>query len=348
MFKNGPIGIPLVACVLVGASTGAVAEDFGNIEVHGYGTQTYMQSSANQYLGADDKGTWDNNFLGIVSAVTLNERSKLWAQLQTSSTAATRFTWFFIDYQLTDAVEAHVGRVKFPLGVYNEIIDAKFLQVSSLEPALYQEAADFVHDSYTGAGVDYTQSLGKAGEVIWQVYGGNNYDTHPPPDTRDRRAYGARVTYRTPVEGLRFMLSGYRTEAEVLADGRLVDEDRWIASVDFVRGDWNVKSEYGAHQFLGVSSSAYYLQVARTFSSRWTPFARFDYVSTNRALRQSDSYFQKIAVVGLDFMVNNNLRLRAENHFNHGYALPVASGEVQAGGGNANWSLLVIGLHFIF
>ena len=348
MFKIARKSLSLAACVWLVATTGAVAEEFGNFDVHGYGTQTYMQSSANQYLDANDKGTWDNNFLGIVGTVTLSDRSKLWAQLETSTLDVTRFTWFFVDYQFSEAVEGYVGRVKFPLGIYNEIIDAKFLQVSSLEPALYQEAADFVHDSYTGAGVDYHQSLGGSGELIWQVYGGNNYDTHPPPDSRDRRAYGGRVTYQTPLEGLRLLLSGYRTEAQVLSDGRLVDEDRWIASIDFVRGDWNVKSEYGSHHFLGVDSDAYYVQVARTLASRWTPFARYDYISTDRAQRQSDSYFQKIGVVGLDFRVNNNLTLRAENHFNQGYALPVASGEVQPGTGAAHWSLLVIGVHFIF
>jgi hypothetical protein len=348
MRKIGRAGIPLIACVLLGAAGDAWAENFGNIEVHGYGTQTYMQSTANQYLGADTRGTWDNNFLGIVTAVTLNDRTKLWAQLETSSTDATRFTWFFVDYQISDALEAHAGRVKFPLGIYNEIIDAKFLQVSSLQPALYQEAADFVHDSYTGVGFDYNQSLGGAGELIWQAYGGNNYDTHPPANSVDRRAYGGRLTYRTPVDGLRFLISGYRTEVELLPDEGLVKEDRWIASIDFVRGDWNLKSEYGSRRFRGVSSDAYYVQAARTFASRWTPFVRYDSVTTDRALGQSDSYFQKIMVIGLDYRLNSNISLRAENHFNHGYALPVASGEVRSDAGAPSWSLFVIGLHFIF
>src|SRR5690348_8975579 len=62
----------------------AQAVDFGSgFELHGYGSQDYMQASHNTYLGADNRGTWDNNFLGFVGTVTLNDKSKLWAQLET-------------------------------------------------------------------------------------------------------------------------------------------------------------------------------------------------------------------------------------------------------------------------
>ena len=133
----------MLSCV---AQIGA-AIDFGNdFALHGYGSQDYAQTTDNTYLRADHRGTWDDNFLAFVGTVSLNERSKLWAQLETSSMDTTRFTWFFVDYQLTDSATAHVGRVKFPLGLYNEIIDVKFLQLSSLEPLLYQSAADFAED----------------------------------------------------------------------------------------------------------------------------------------------------------------------------------------------------------
>src|SRR5882724_7738901 len=102
----------------MGAVSAAGAADFGAVEVHGYGSQNYLQASANQYLGADDQGTWDNNFLGIVGAVTLSEKSKLWAQLEASSSDQTTFTWFFVDYQLSDTTRLHIGRVKYPLGLY--------------------------------------------------------------------------------------------------------------------------------------------------------------------------------------------------------------------------------------
>ncbi len=337
------------ALLAVGCVCRAGAVDFGSgFELHGFGSQDYMQASHNTYLGADNRGTWDNNFLGLVGTVTLNDKSKLWAQLETSSTDATRFTWFFLDYQLTPNLRAHVGRVKYPLGLYNEYIDTKFLQVTSLEPAIYQGASDFVHDSYTGVGFDYTQNLGTGGEILWQVYGGNTYDADPPEDSRDRRAYGGRVTYSTPIDGLRLMVSGYKTDVEVLATRELVNEWRTIYSVDFVRNDWDVKAEAGHHTFMGVSSTGYYVQAGRTFWDKWMPFVRYDNVVLDTHFSGDDSYSQKIVVVGLNYKIQPNISLRIENHFNRGYALPVASGEVPAGAGTRNWDLLVAGVHFMF
>lgn len=341
----------IAACAIAGVvySAGAGAVQVGDeLEIHGYGSQDYLQASRNTYLGADHRGTWDNNFLGLVGTVTLNDRSKLWAQLETSSSESTRFTWFFVDYQLTSTVRLHAGRVKYPLGLYNEYIDTKFLQVTSLEPALYQGPADFVHDSYTGVGADYTQSLHSAGEIIWQVYGGNTYDTNPPPDSRDRRAYGGRITYQTPLDGLRLMFSGYRSQVEVLATRELTDEDRLIGSIDFVRNGWDIKSEYGTHDFLGVSSKAWYIQLGRTLGESWMPFFRYDYVNLDKESASTDSVTQKILVFGVNYKLLSNLSLRLEDQFNHGYALPVASGEVPFGQGERTWNLFVAGIHFMF
>jgi hypothetical protein len=342
-----------LACtaILSGAAQIAAAVDFGNdFALHGYGSQDYVQSSSdrNTYLGADHRGTWDNNFLAFVATVSLNERSKLWAQLETSSMDATRFTWFFVDYALTDALTAHVGRVKFPLGLYNETIDVKFLQMSSLEPSIYQIAADFVHDSYTGVGVDYTQDLGTAGRITWQVYGGNAYDTNPPADSRDRRMAGGRVTYATPVDGLRFMVSSYRTQVELLATRELVNETRVIGSIDYVQADWDLKAEYAAQSFDGVDSDGYYIQAGRTLADKWTPFVRYDYVTTDKSLAAGDAWHQKTVVGGINYKLLGNVSLRGEVHANRGFALPFASGEANPATAKRDWTLFVVGLHFIF
>lgn len=325
------------------------AVDFGNeFALHGYGNQDYAQTSNNTYEGADHRGTWDMNFFALVGTINLSERSKVWAQLETSSTDVTRFTWFFIDYQLTDVATVHVGRVKFPLGLYNEINDVKFLQLSSLEPLIYQAAADFTHDSYTGAGLDYNHDLGTAGHVTWQVYGGNTYDTAPPATGRDRRMYGGRMTYNTPLDGLRFMVSGYRTQVEIFATNAMVTETKWIASADYVHAAWDLKSEYAARSFDGVDSYGYYVQAGRTFMEKWTPFVRYDHIITDKSQGNNDAFAQKDFVAGLSYKLLSNVSLRAEAHANRGFALPVASGETDPATAKRNWTMFVVGLQFIF
>ena len=322
--------------------------DLGDrFDLHGYGYQDYVQTTKNPYLGADRHGSWDNNFLGLVLATTLTDQSKLWAQLESTTDDGTRFTWFFVDYQVSDALRAHVGRVKLPLGFYNEIIDAKSLQPAALEPSIYQGAADMVHDAYHGAGVDYEQDIG-AGHLTWQAWGGNVYDVHPPEDSRDRRAFGGRLIYRTPVDGLRFMGSAYRTNVETLADRSMSNEDREIVSAEFVRDQWDLKAEGAFHKFIGVKSYGYYVQAAYAVTEKWRPYARYDYVTTDKSQRGDPSFYQKTAVLGLGYKVGANIGLKAEAHLNRGYALPVASGEVETGAGASRWKLFVVAADFSF
>jgi hypothetical protein len=324
------------------------------MELHGYGYQDYIQTDNNTYLGADQKGTWDNNFLGLVSAITLNDKSKLWAQMQASSTDQVRFTWFFIDYQFNNNLRGHIGRVKLPMGLYNEVIDSKYLQVSQLEPSMYQGASDMFYDAYHGIGLDYDQAVG-AGRLAWQVYGGNIYDyTYDPAtsDAQDRRTFGGRVTYDTPVDGLKFMLTLNRVQMQVINNGvkdeALKNEDREILSASYVTDDYDLKAEYGNHKRLSITSRGGYLQGAYHLNDAWTPYVRYDYFTTDKSQDSDPSYYQKTAMVGVEYKISSNISARIEDHFNHGYALPVADGEVTAGAGKTNWNLFVAGINFVF
>ena len=330
------------------AGSGANAVELGDrFDLHGFGYQDYMQASANTYLGADRKGTWDNNFVGLVMAAKITDQSKFWAQLEDTSDGGTAVTWAFVDYDLTDTIRVHAGRVKFPLGFYNETIDAKGLQPAALEPSLYQSAADFVHDAYHGVGIDIEQDIG-GGHALWQLYAGNTYDTDPPETSRDRRVAGARVTYRTPIEGLTLMGSGYRTQVQVLATGSMVNETRAIASVGYLEDAWDVKAEYAVHRFMGVDSDAWYVQGAYAVGDHWKPYLRYDVAVLDRSRRQDPSYRQATTVVGIGYRINASIGLKLEDHMNRGYGLPVAEGSVAPGAGTRTWNLAVLAADFQF
>jgi len=318
------------------------------VELHAYGHQDYLQTGGgNTYMGADKRGSWDQNFLGLVGSFTLNEKSKLWAQLEASTNEATRFTWFFLDYQFNDNLRGHFGRTKFPIGLYNEVINVKFLHLSSLAPSIYQSGADMVYDAYHGAGLDYDQQLGN-GTVTWQAYAGNVYTVHPETDVKDRRLFGGRITYRTPIEGLRFMISPLRTQVEILADHTMSNEDRVWLSADYTNNGWDIKAEQATHKFLGVKASGYYVQVGRQITEKWTPFVRYDYITTDSARSHDPSFNQKTIAVGVSYKFMPNMDVRVENHFNRGYALPVSSEEIPAGAGRGNWNMFAVGVNFAF
>lgn len=354
--RMGSATATAVCLVLIAPASAQLLGD--RFDFHGYGYQNYMQTDGNTYLGAGTHGSWDDNFLGLVLAATISDRAKLWAQLEASSLDTTHFTWFFVDYQFTDTLSGHVGRVKLPLGFYNEIIDAKNLQVSLLEPLLYQSALDFEEDSYQGVGLDYEQKLPR-GHLTWQLYGGNTYDPDPPTNERDRGLIGARVTYTSPVNGLRFMVSAARVRDQTQSTHVLTNEDRLLLSAEYVTERLDLKSEWGTHTNgsavvnsngtpQGIRDYAYYAQFGYRVGSHWEPYLRYDYATTNVNQDRNPSYYQRTGVVGIGYQFTQNLIARLEDHISHGYALPVASGEVAPGAGKSDWNLTVAGLTFEF
>jgi hypothetical protein len=361
-----------VAAATLAAISPAFAEE-DRFSLHGYGNQDYWKSNSNSFDGSGGHGSLDNNFLGLVMSATVNDKSKVWAQLQASSTKSTQFTWFFVDYQITEQLRAHAGRVRFPYGIYNDIIDTKALQLSAALPLAYALEADMVYNAYNGIGLDYDADLGRSGRLLLQGFAGNVFETgtggnpdfpdqvqlsNLKADANNRRLYGGKITWETPVEGLRAMVSGNQTTVEsTAANGQVPNqrgmENRLIFSLDYTSAQLDLKSEYNLHRFPGLDglqdlkAHAWYVQAGYLFGA-WTPYARYDSIVTNQAASGDPSYYERDFVVGLNRKLRTNLNVRAEEHFNHGYALPVAAGETQTGKGKPSWQLFVVSINFLF
>lgn len=344
------------------AALNAQADD--KISLNGYGFQDLSSASANVLNGADTRGTVSNNFFALVMSAKISDRDTAWAQLETG-TGPTRFTWVFVGHRFSDDVTAKVGRVKFPYGLYNEFIDNKWLQVAATIPTAYSGAADMVYDAYNGVGFDWT-----LGDVFAQVFGGNIYvppnggvaatpfsGTNPPTVAaiNDRNVIGTRLTWNTPLDGLRFMVSANETQIELAsaALGQIGKEDRAMFSVDYVNGSLDIKSEYNYHLipdmpgFHSVASNAWYVQTAYKLAE-FTPYVRYDGFVADSRFSADPSYFQNEWTVGVNYKINSNVNVRAEDHIINGYGLPVASGETALNKGTTNWNMATASVNFIF
>ncbi len=349
----------IIILAVVFAMAGAQADD--KFSINGYGFQDYRQTNSNFFEGASQRGTWDNNFIGIVMSTRFTARDTVWAQLQANSTEQARFTWMFVDHRFNDNLSVHVGRVKFPYGLYNEFIDNKWLQLSAVLPSAYSGAADMGYDAYSGVGVDWT-----SGSLFTQVYGGNIYVPDPAADDHaDRRLIGTRLTWNTPYDGLRFMISANEAQIEYnvnvgtgpsTALTQLGREDRAMLSVDYVSDRFDIKGEYNYHKvpflplLVGSSnqiSNAWYVQGGYKMGL-WTPYARFDSFQADQLNTSDPSSYQKDWVIGVNYKINDNVNARIEDHIIRGYGLPVGSGEVTAGSGQKNWNLMATEVNFLF
>jgi hypothetical protein len=347
----------LLAGLLV--ATGANADD--RFTINGYGFQDYRQTNGNFYDGASQRGSWGNNFFALVMSAKFTDRDTAWAQVETGSSSPARFTWAFVDHRFNDNLSVHVGRVKFPYGIYNEYIDNKWLQLSAVLPSAYNfSGADMGYDAFNGVGIDWT-----TGSLFTQLYGGNIYVPDPASDDHaDRRLYGVRFTWNTPYEGLRLLVSANEAQIEVNPNApngistdltQLGREDRAMLSVDYVSDRFDIKSEYNYHKVPYLPglpdpttiSNAWYIQGGYKVGL-WTPYLRYDSYQADQLDTSDPSKYQKNWVVGVNYKINGNVNARIEDHVIRGYGLPAGGGEVAAGSGQTNWNLIAAEVNFIF
>ena len=334
----------IVSCLTLGPAAGASEID-DRVEIHGYGYQSFLRSSGNPFLDADKSGTWINNTLALVFTARLDEKSKLWSQIH-SNTEETRLEWAFVDYQFSDRVNGRAGKIRLPVGLYNEIRDVRSLQLSTLPPFIYQEASGMVSESFSGVSALYNQAVGR-GALVWETYFGQ-LDPIDDETMKFRRLAGARLTWNTPIDGLRFMASAHESGLEDQSapiKGRM---RLGMLSADYTIGAWDLKSEFALRRVLGVPERTGYLQAGYAVDDRWTPYFRYDYVTTDTRQRKDPSYYQRTATVGIGYRLSDQVSLRAENHFNRGYALPVLSGEVEKDMGEYRWNLFSLAINFLF
>jgi len=342
------------------AAAGAHADD--KFTVNGYGYQDYRLTNNNFFEYASQRGTWDHNAFAVVMSAKVSDRDTAWAQLQASSidpAGLTRFTWMFLDHRFSDNLSGHVGRIKFPVGLYTEFIDNKALQLSAVIPYAYSGSADMSYDAYSGVGLDWT-----TGSLFTQIYGGNVYNPIPTNDHANRRLIGTRITWTTPLEGLRFLISANETSLEgnpnltIPQDppemSQLGKEDRAMFSVDYVSDRFDIKGEYNYHKtppFANLSQTttsiqnAWYVQGGYKMGL-WTPYARYDSFQADQHDTSDPSKYQKDWVLGVNYKINDYVNARIEDHIISGYAMsqPNTPADVPA----TNWNMLAAEVNFMF
>jgi hypothetical protein len=335
--------------------------------VHGYGDTGVIRAVENNYTGRYSGTKWDYNYLSLNVTGQIDDKTKVVAQLRAGSEVASDMG-AYVNYNATDNLTARAGQMKAPVGIFNEIRDIKFLQLSALSPLMYQDAAGTLPESFKGAEIIYHVDMGKH-RLTFDVYGGEpkgayNYVMIQPNNWfMVQNIYGGRLTYKTPV-GLKFSLSGFQNDL-LTATGATQPAITTVegqgtrrlssASIDYRSSNVDIKVEYAiASQFVGTpleqKGTSYYAQAGYTFAEKYTPYIRYDYVLYNNDLPEDPRYFQKVKVFGLTYKLNHSVSMRVEKHWNTGYAIPsYAQGTAfNTATAKEDWDIFAAGLNFIF
>jgi hypothetical protein len=218
---------PLIAvvygCVLGAAVTGyAQSLEELNIQVHGYATQGFLYTNNNNVFttkSSDGSPAWTDAVINIGAQPTPKLRIAFQARyfLLGNYGNAITLDWVAADYKANDRLGARFGKVKTPVGLFNEIQDIDPAYLWALLPesvypidnrasylthyggvvygtiALSHTFGKFEYRAFGGEGL-YTD---KDGYFIAQAEAGINL-----PNGIKGPLYGGALHWRTPLSGL--------------------------------------------------------------------------------------------------------------------------------------------------
>lgn len=266
----------MVAAALVAAAGPAAAFDVGDglLSISGFGRWGYGDTDGNQFLLGRDEAKGDN--IGMALNIYARPMDRLAVSTQFFYDASKiNIDWAFAEYRVYDWLRFRAGQVKMPFAAYMETKDVGTLRPFYSLPASIYSFGDIAAESYFGGGFSGFLPPKGGWEVSYDAFFGqiwleSNDRFRSPPTalnvmqaasaqsanpgparqtawTRVDNTYGGRIAVQTPVQGLRFWLSGYRgTVAEIdQTQGALPGDDVHAAglSVEYVRGPFEVRAE---------------------------------------------------------------------------------------------------------
>ena len=362
--------------VLLSINTMAYAAGDDKVSVHGYGDYAVLRATEINYTKRYNGTKWDYNYLSLNVNAQIDEKTKIVAQIRQGSEIVGDMS-AYVNYNVTDNTTARVGQMTVPFGIFNELRDIKFLQLSVLSPLMYQDAAGTLPDTFKGVEAIFHVDRGNH-RVTFDLYGGepksaNNYVIINQDSTSNywflvQNIYGGRITYKTPI-GLKFSVSAFQndllTSTTPLATTTLSASStpggsgiRRLAgaSADYRGSNLDFKMEYNiAYQFEGTPleqrGTSYYAQIGYTIAEKYTPFFRYDSILYNNKQPDNPAYYQKVKVLGVSYKLNNNVSIRMENHWNNGYAIPNYAQDgtlATSPSAKLDWNIFAMGMNFIF
>lgn len=286
-----------------------------NLQIHGFASQSWLMSSDNNLFGKSSSGSGSFDFreLGLNASMRPLPKLQFSAQMLSRWAGAgsggnVRLDYGFIDYTVfsgeTNQLGLRLGRMKNPLGFYNDTRDVPFTRPSILLPqSIYFDrtrklalAADGVHiygerrsdrgDISFQAGVARPLVRGDEAEVavFSQLVAG-----HLSPEL----SYIGRVNYELDGGRIRFAVSATQLNMSYSPAGA---NDMNTGSIHFLpiifsaqynAERWSLTSEYAFRNLkyknfgpaipdLDFSGESYYFQGVYRITPEWEAIARYD------------------------------------------------------------------------
>lgn len=177
-------GTLFILAVLLLLPIQAMAFDAAKLQVNGFLSQGYLDSTTNNFLTTDSvEGTTEFNEIGLAVSTQISDKLRAGMQLLARDLGnvgnnEVRLDWGFADYRYQDYLGVRIGKVKLPMGLYNEGRDTDMLRPMVFLPqSIYDETKRDLLVAYQGAGLYGNLSLGVLGDLDYHgFYGSINVD----------------------------------------------------------------------------------------------------------------------------------------------------------------------------
>ncbi|MBA4143158.1 MAG: hypothetical protein H0X43_09180 [Nitrosospira sp.] len=342
-----------------------------NLQIHGFASQGWLKSSGNNVFGESTSGSGSFDFreLGLNASMRPLPNLQFSAQMMSrtageGSPGNIRLDYGFIDYAYFNGEASklgiRLGRMKTPLGLYNDTRDVPFTRPSILLPqSIYFDRTRKLALAADGAHLygEYRSDMGdisfQAGAVRPLVRGAETEVAllgfeRPGRFTPDV-LYTSRVMYELDGGRIRLAFSAsqlnlnYDPGSGDVLHGGAIRFTPLIFSAQYNAERWSITSEYARRHFevnsfgarlpdMDFTGESYYFQGAYRLTPEWEAFARYDVLYTDSAdrsgrkwashvpTRRAYNRFAKDITVGLRWNITPQFMLRAEYHRVNGTA----------------------------
>lgn len=262
---------------LLAASAASAAVTWHDVQFGGFASQGFLANTGvNDYLGQTSNGTFDFREYAA-NASWSKGKFRVGAQAFGQKLGAygddkIKLDWALVDYQATQWFGVRAGRVKMPLGLYNEALDLDSVRPFVLLPqSVYDARLRDFNAAFNGAMIYGNVGLKRFGSLDYRAFYGeipislssgaaDYYNTGLNATTLKMgmdNVVGGSLFWSTPISGLR---AGYSySEFDKLAIVRRAffgptattytkEADaykRQLFSVEYSRGDWLFATEFG-------------------------------------------------------------------------------------------------------
>lgn len=267
----------------------ALAFDLGTaLSVNGFLSQGFIDSHNNNYLGNSLDGSFQLNEFGLTLNSQVTDNLRVGLQLLSRDVGnegnnKVILDWGMLDYRLRDGLGIRLGKIKLPIGLYNQGRDSDFLRPMVFLPqSVYDDNKRNLYVAATGGSLYGNLTFGPGGDLAYQAYYGRvtyhedsgqargmlNLATNLAKkkklgtvsnfNSENKYVYGGSLIYSPPLEGVRLGVSYFTGKSEFDFDLRRLDTSdsppQWVTSSGDAQGhnkDFVVVSfEYTKEQFL--------------------------------------------------------------------------------------------------